>query len=324
MTMEANVKEHVPQDMLAFKAMAGMMAGEMKRVVVGKDELIFDLFVALLSKGNILLEGVPGVAKTTIARAFAQATGLDFKRIQFMPDILPSDVIGALALNPKTRELEIYKGPIFTNILLVDEINRASPKIQSALLEAMEEKQVSIGGITFKLPDPFMVITTQNPIDVIGTYALPEAQIDRFMFKLDVGYPSDEEELEMLKIKNIDAEEIIGQAQAGINVAGMVDVVKSVQVDEKILTYIRDVVSASRKHDKLLLGASPRASIALLRGSKAVAALNGRDFVISDDVQYLAPRVLNHRLIVKPEHEQEHVTPETIIKELLDSTKIIA
>jgi len=235
---------------------------------------------------------------------------------------MPSDITGGSIFNQKTMEFEVHKGPIFTNLLLVDEVNRASPKVQSSLLEAMEEKQVSIDGITYPLPEPFMVIATENPIDVVGTFPLPESQVDRFMFKLGVEYPSNDEEFALLKAKSADSgagvEDVLGHEKAGY----MIDTVRQVYVDDKVLEYIRDLVIASRHQEKLLLGASPRASIAFLRASKAVAALNGRGYVIPDDVKYLAPRVLNHRLIMKPEYEQEGMAVNRIVDELLATVKV--
>jgi MoxR-like ATPase len=309
-------------DMISFQTNSSNVLGEVKKVVVGKDDLIEDIFIALLAEGNVLLEGVPGVAKTTIAYAFASAIGLDFKRIQFVPDILPSDVIGGSIYNQKDMSFDIHKGPVFTNILLVDEINRASPKIQSSLLEAMGEKQVSINGVTFQLPHPFMVITTQNPIDIMGTFPLPEAQIDRFMFKLNVDYPTPDEELDMLRSRNRPSMPDVSRVLSPEDVVQMIEVVKCIQADEKVIEYIRDLIIASRRHDKLLLGASPRASLSLLKASKAVAAMNGQDYVIPDDVKYLVPRVLGHRLIVKPEYELENVTPYDVARELLANVKV--
>jgi MoxR-like ATPase len=305
-----------------FRARALRVVESVKKVVIGKDDMIVDLFIAMLAEGNVLLEGVPGVAKTSIAKAFASALGLEFKRIQFVPDILPGDIIGMSIYNQRNGAFETRKGPIFTNILLVDEINRASPKIQSALLEAMEEKQVSIDGTTFKLPSPFMVITTQNPIDIAGTFPLPEAQIDRFMFKLDIGYLSPEDELAMLRVKNGSKVAVEQQVLSREEIKGLIEMVRNIRTDDRVLEYIRDLVVASRGHEKLLLGGSPRASIALLKASKALAAINGRDYVIPDDVKYLVPRVLSHRLIVKPELELENTTPADVINDLLHAVDV--
>ncbi len=316
------IKTSQRMDMGLFQSQALQVVESVKQVIVGKEDLITDLLIAMLAEGNVLLEGVPGVAKTSIAKAFASALGLEFKRIQFVPDILPGDIIGMSIFNQRTGAFETRKGPIFTNILLVDEINRASPKIQSALLEAMEEKQVSIDGTTFPLPSPFMVITTQNPIDIAGTFPLPEAQIDRFMFKLDVGYLSPEDELQMLRARNErskpPAPKVLGRAE----ITRLIEMTGQVRTDDSVLEYIRDLIVASRTHEKLLLGGSPRASIALLKASKALAAIEGRDYVILDDVKYLVPRVLAHRLIVKPELELENTTPADVITDLLNDVKV--
>ncbi|CAJ36752.1 predicted methanol dehydrogenase regulator MoxR-like ATPase [Methanocella arvoryzae MRE50] len=309
-------------DMSAFTVLASQITGEIKKAIVGKDDLITDMLIALLSEGNVMLDGVPGLAKTTIAKAFASTLDLGFARMQFVPDILPSDVTGSYVFSQKDSSFVLNRGPVFTNLLLVDEVNRASPKTQSALLEAMEEKQVTIEGSTFPLPRPFMVITTQNPIDVVGTFPLPEAQIDRFMFKLKVDYPTADEELEILKMKERGEHGEVARLLALDDVVSMINLVKRVYVDEKVLMYIRDLIMASRSHEKLLLGGSPRASIALLRASRAVAAIRGREYVIPDDVKYLAPRVLNHRLIVKPEYEFEEVSPADIVQELLNTVKV--
>lgn len=322
--MAVEVKARAAPDIKDFGSMVTGVIDQTRRVIIGKEPLIYDIFTALLAGGNIVLEGVPGVAKTTIAKVFATATGLDFKRIQFVPDIMPSDITGASMFNQKSLEFDVHKGPVFTNILLVDEINRASPKIQSSLLEAMEEKQVSIDGITYRLPEPFMVIATENPIDIIGTFPLPEAQIDRFMFKLDIRYPTYDEEFDLLKSKNSGPTRSVEKVLGRENITAMIDCVNRVYIDDKVLEYIRDLVITSRQHDKLLLGASPRASISLLKASKAVAALNGRGYVIPDDVKYLAPKVLNHRLILKPEYEQEGATVNDIIEELLTKVKVPA
>ena len=320
--MEIKTLEQDIVDMSAFTALASQITGEIKKAIVGKDDLITDMLIALLSEGNVMLDGVPGLAKTTIAKTFASTLDLEFTRMQFVPDILPSDVTGSYVFSQKDSSLVLNKGPVFTNLLLVDEVNRASPKTQSALLEAMEEKQVTIEGSTFPLPRPFMVITTQNPIDVVGTFPLPEAQIDRFMFKLKVDYPTFEEELEILKMKESGEQGEVTKLLALDDVVSMINLVKRVYVDEKVLVYIRDLIMASRDHEKLLLGGSPRASIALLKASRAVAAIRGREYVIPDDVKYLAPKVLNHRLIVKPEYEFEDVSAASIVQELLNTVKV--
>jgi MoxR-like ATPase len=317
-----DIKTRQRMDMGLFQSQALQIVESVRKVIVGKEDLIRDLLIAMLAEGNVLLEGVPGVAKTSIAKAFASSVGLEFKRIQFVPDILPGDIIGMSIFNQRTGAFEVRKGPVFTNILLVDEINRASPKIQSALLEAMEEKQASIDGTTFPLPSPFMVITTQNPIDVAGTFPLPEAQIDRFMFKLDVGYLSPDDELQMLRIRNENLKPPEPKVLAREDIMRLIEMTRRVTTDDSVLQYIRDLIVASRTHEKLLLGGSPRASLALLRASKALAATEGRDYVILDDVKYLVPRVLAHRLIVKPELELENTTPADVITDLLNDVNV--
>ena len=310
------------QDMMVFKDTSVKIIDEIKKAIIGKDELSRDMLIALFSEGNIILDGVPGLAKTSIVKSFASTIDLDFKRIQFVPDLLPSDITGSYVYNQKDASFTLRKGPIFTNLLLVDEVNRASPKTQSSLLEAMEEKQVTIEGTTFTLPHPFMVITTQNPIDIVGTFPLPEAQIDRFMFKLNVEYPGWDDELTMLFLKNEETVTPIDKVLTRDNVVNMVQMVKRVYVDVKVMEYIRAIIMASRSHEKLMLGGSPRASIALMKASKAFAAIEGRDYVVPDDVKLLAPKILNHRLIIKPEYAFDNITPMDIIDELLDSIDV--
>jgi MoxR-like ATPase len=319
--MESETQEDIIGGANATRSNAVKIIDEIHHGIVGKDSLIYNMLIALLAEGNVMLEGLPGVAKTTIAKTFASVMGMEFKRVQFTPDIMPTDVIGACILNQKTMEFEVHQGPVFTNILLVDEINRASPKVQSSLLEAMEEKQVSIEGTSINLPDPFMVITTLNPVDILGTFPLPEAQIDRFMFRLNVDYPTFDEELELLHFKSRGQVPAHGMMTKD-EVSGMISSIRQVYVDEKVLKYIRDLVMATRANKKLILGASPRASISLLKASRAVAALNGRDYVILDDVKYLIPHVMNHRLVIKPEYEPEGVTVNDIVDELMASVKV--
>ena len=307
-----------------FKTKADSVIGEAKKVIVGKDDLLEDLFIVMLAGGSILLEGIPGVAKTTIARTFATVVGLDFKRVQFVPDLMPSDILGANIYRQNDARFEFHRGPIFTNILLVDEINRASPKLQSSLLEAMEESQTTVEGITYDLPSPFMLIATQNPKEVTGVFPLPESQVDRFMFRLNVDYPTSDEELEIIRVKN---DKSLSHARTVLSheeVMSMIDYVDNVHVDEKVMMYIRNIVIASRYHEQIMIGGSPRASISLLHASKAYAALHGRDYVIPQDIKILAPKVLNHRLIVKPEYELEGITALDVIADLLNSVEVPA
>ncbi len=296
---------------------------EVSKVVIGKADLINYLIISLLSEGNILMEGFPGVAKTTIAKTFASVLGCDFKRIQFTPDIMPADITGTYIFNQKTGSFELRKGPVFANIVLVDEINRASPKSQSALLECMEERQVTLEGTTMKVPVPFMVIATQNPIDLEGTYPLPEAQIDRFLFKLDVEYPDEKEELDMLIRKDNGVSSEIKRVTSPEQINRLIVAVKKVYIDEKVMRYIRNLVMDTRKNKELLMGASPRASIALLNASKTIAAISGRSYVIPDDIKYLIPVVLRHRLILAPDSEFSGMTLNEIIQNILNQVEVV-
>ncbi len=278
---------------------------EIAKIIVGKEHIVDRLFIALLVNGHVLLEGVPGVAKTYLARSFADTLGLSFKRVQLTPDLLPSDILGVKVYNYKTMEFEFRPGPIFTNILLADEINRTPPRTQAALLEAMQERQVTVDGETKKLPEPFMVIATQNPIETEGTYPLPEAQLDRFLFRLIAFYPSRNEEIEMLRIKRIkgeviDVEKII---DASTVLQASKTIAEKVRVDDSILEYIVDLVRATREHPSVLLGGSPRAEVMLLYAARAYAAISeGRDYVIPDDVKAVFFDVMNHRIILRPEY----------------------
>ncbi|MBI4258184.1 MAG: AAA family ATPase [Thaumarchaeota archaeon] len=260
--------------------------------------------VALLAEGHVLLEGVPGVAKTLIARAFSKCLGLTFKRIQFTPDMLPSDITGTFVFNPKTRQFDFRRGPVFANMILADEINRATPKTQSALLEAMQERQVTIEGATKILEEPFMVLATQNPLELEGTYPLPEAQLDRFMFRLLVQVSSHTEEVEVLAktMENVEISSVIQVAEASEILAARSIVKSQLEVSKDVLDYIVSIVESTRDdRDRLLLGGSPRASVQLLQASRSLAAVKGRSYVIPDDVKELAFHLLNHRLILNPE-----------------------
>lgn len=283
--------------------LARAVKDELAKVIVGLDEALDALIVSLLTGGHLLLEGVPGLAKTMLAKAFAKTLGVSFRRIQFTSDILPSDILGGFIFNRKTSEFEFRPGPIFANIVLVDEINRAPPRSQSALLEAMQERQVTVEGHTYQLPDPFLVIATQNPIELEGTFPLPEAEVDRFMMRVIVPYPTPEEERKILEMKNVLGDDIPIQAvveKESIN--AVVEEVRNVTVAPDLIKFIVDIASISRGDNRLVIGASPRSEIALLYAAKALAAIRGRRYVIPDDIKKVFFRVLNHRLQPKPEY----------------------
>ncbi len=296
---------------------ATIILDEVGKVIVGKRNILQEILIGLLAKGHILLEGVPGIAKTYMANAFAQAIGCEFKRIQFTPDMLPADIVGTNIYDPNTGEFRLRKGPVFSNLVLADEVNRSPPKTQSALLEAMQEKQVTIEGSTLPLPSPFMVLATQNPIELEGTYPLPEAQVDRFLFKLHVDYPSDAEEVEILRRKHQPEEVDLEPVADPPTLIQMQETTKRVFVEPYIMSYIRDIVVRTRNDPQILIGGSPRASIVLLNTSKVHAALSGRDYVTPDDVKSLALHALNHRLILKPEAELEGTSVYAVIDRIL-------
>ncbi len=295
---------------------------EVSRVIVGKRDIIEYILIALYSGGHVLLEGVPGVAKTLMAKTIARTFNMTYSRIQATPDLLPSDIIGTFVYDPKTGEFRPRKGPIFANIVLFDEINRASPRTQSALLEAMQERQVTIEGVTFRLPEPFMVIATQNPIEMEGTFPLPEAQIDRFLLKVIVDYPTREESFEILRRIHFIEEFRVNPVADASDVLRIRDMLPHVKVSDEVMDYIISIVEETHKHPHVRLGGSPRAAIALYLCSKAKALIEGRDYVIPDDVKYVAYPVLRHRLILKPEAELEGVTPDQVIGEILRSVQV--
>jgi len=295
---------------------------EVSKAVVGKEEVVELLAVALLSNGHVLLEGVPGVAKTTIAKAFTNAIGLSFSRIQLTPDLMPADIIGGVFYDQKTSEFRVRKGPIFANVVLADEINRATPKTQSALLEAMQERQVTIEGSTFNLPEPFLVIATMNPIEYEGVYSLPEAQLDRFMLKIKIGYLDREEELLLLNRKERGEFNSVGKIMAGKEVLSLINEASKVKASEAILNYIYEISLRTRSDERVLLGASPRASEHLLFASKALAFLRGRNYVIPDDVKELAVHILGHRIRVKAEYEIDGLKGEDLVEEVLDEVVV--
>ncbi len=296
----------------------GKVIRNIEKVMIGKREIAELSIVSLLAGGHVLLEDVPGVGKTMMVRALSKSLGTSFKRIQFTPDLLPSDVIGVSVYNPKTLQFEFRPGPIVGNIVLADEINRTSPKTQSALLESMEEGSITVDGDTIHLPKPFFVMATQNPIEYEGTYPLPEAQLDRFLLKIKMGYPTKEEEVEVLR--RAENSLPIEQINAVLTIDQLIELqrqVKEVHVEDNIKEYIVSIAQNTRHHEKVYLGVSPRASIALMRASQAYAFMQGRSYVIPDDVQYLAKFVFGHRIILKPEARYEGVTEEQVINQVI-------
>jgi MoxR-like ATPase len=312
--MDANLLN--PQSLMQAQHIGHAVVEEVSRVFIGNPGLCQSLLISLLSRSHVLLEGVPGVAKTTLAKSFANVLGCDFRRIQFTPDLLPSDITGTYILDQKVGNFVLREGPIFSQIILGDEINRAPPKTQSALLEAMQEAQVTLEGQTRPLPQPFMVLATQNPVEHEGTYPLPEAQLDRFLMKLHVTYPEPAAEKELLRAyaKPRPVPRAVLSPQA---ILELQDMTSRVHVDEEIFDYVLELVLFTRRHRKVALGASPRASLALLNAARARALLSGRDFVLPDDIKALAAHVLAHRLMLIAEAEMEGISHSSIVAEAL-------
>lgn len=310
---------------MSVETLAQSIRTEVGKAISGQDRVIEQALVAILANGHVLLEGVPGVAKTLLVRTLSRTLNLQYGRIQFTPDLMPTDVVGTNVFDPRSGEFNLRKGPVFVNVLLADEINRTPPKTQSALLEAMEERQVTIDGEPHPLPPPFLVFATQNPIDFEGTYPLPEAQQDRFLLKVIVDYPGQAEEIAVLKLhhggfrpQNLEESDI--QSVVSLEeLRQMQETVRSVTVEERVFEYIYAIVSATRKSSDISVGASPRAGIALMNCSKAIAALRGRDFVIPDDVKELALPVLRHRVLLRPEAEVEGLTVDQVVTSVIES-----
>lgn len=317
-------KNRVPLEEL--KESVEQLKKQLSAIIVGQDRFVDLLIAGLLSNGHVLIEGVPGVAKTVTAKLFAKSLETDFSRIQFTPDLMPSDVLGTSVFNMKTSEFEFKEGPIFSNIILIDEINRAPAKTQAALFEVMEERQITIDGKMFTMEAPFMVLATQNPVEQEGTYALPEAQLDRFLFKIDVGYPELKDEITILqnhherkgKLPETNLQAILNPAK----IADLRNQIHEIVVEEKLMGYIAELVNKTRNHPHLYLGASPRASIALMTASKSFAAMNGRDFVIPEDVKNALVPVLAHRLILSPDREMEGMTAANVLEMISQSVEI--
>lgn len=313
-------------DLSELQSVVYAIKNELRKVIVGQKDMLDLLIVGLLSNGHVLIEGVPGVAKTITAKLLSKTIDVGFSRIQFTPDLMPSDILGTSVFNVKTSDFEFKKGPIFSNMILIDEINRAPAKTQAALFEVMEEKQISMDGNTYKMKEPFMVLATQNPIEQEGTYRLPEAQLDRFLFKINVDYPNAEEELNIIinqqALENTTKESKVQTIIKGEKIVEFRALVNRVNIEENLLKYIANIVVNTRTNSFLYLGASPRASIAILSSSKAFAAIQGRDFVTPEDIKLAAIPVLQHRVIVTPEREMEGVTSKKIIEQIIESVEI--
>jgi len=317
---------HQRTDLSALNAAVDAIRSEIKKIIIGQDEMVKLIIAALLADGHVLIEGVPGVAKTLTAKLVAKSISTDFSRIQFTPDLMPSDVLGTPVFNPKEATFDFKKGPIFSNIVLVDEINRAPAKTQSALLEVMEERQASIDGKTFLMASPFMVLATQNPVEQEGTYRLPEAQLDRFLFKIVVPYPSEIEEMAILtqfnQMGNTRALDLITPALTALQVTALRQQIKTQIIEEKLLQFIAKLIHQTRNHKSIYLGASPRASLAIMNASKAIAAMQGRDFVTPEDILSVTAPVLRHRIILSPDKEMEGITEDDVIKQIIQSMDV--
>lgn len=299
---------------------------EIGKVIIGQENMIEHLLVALLSNGHVLIEGVPGVAKTITAKLLAKTISVDFSRIQFTPDLMPSDILGTSVFNVKEADFKFKKGPIFSNFILIDEINRSPAKTQSALFEVMEEQQITMDGVKYQMEEPFLVVATQNPIEHEGTYRLPEAQLDRFLFKIEVGYPNLEQEIEIIKNQHNnrleDKTDVVQTVISGQQLKQYQQLIKEIVVEQNLLEYIAKIIVNTRENQFLYLGASPRASLALLTASKAFSAIRGRDFVTPEDIKEASFAVLRHRIIVSPEREMEGLTADEIIRQILESIEV--
>ena len=313
-------------DLTALNQAVMAIRNEIKKVIVGQDEMVKLIIAALLADGHVLIEGVPGVAKTLTAKLVARSLDIGFSRIQFTPDLMPSDVLGTPVFNPQHGSFDFKKGPVFGNIILIDEINRSPAKTQSALFEIMEERQATVDGKTYPMPSPFMVLATQNPIEHEGTYRLPEAQLDRFLFKILVPYPSEAEEITILsqfhQMGNAPILEMVKPVLNGPQVISLKQQIKTLIIEDKLLQFIAKFIQQTRNHKSIYLGASPRASLAIMNASKAMAAISGRDFVTPEDILEIFSPVLRHRIILAPDKEMEGVTEDEVIKQIVNGMDI--
>lgn len=313
-------------DLTALNDAVHAIRSEIRKIIVGQDEMVKLIIAALLADGHVLIEGVPGVAKTLTAKLVARSVDAGFSRVQFTPDLMPSDVLGTPVYNPRDAVFDFKKGPVFSNIVLVDEINRAPAKTQSALLEIMEERQASVDGKTYLMEAPFMVLATQNPVEQEGTYRLPEAQLDRFLFKIVVPYPNEAEELAILtqfhNMGNRKIDDIVKPVLTGPQINALRRQIKDIVIEEKLLQFIAKLVHQTRNHKSIYLGASPRASLAIMNASKAIAAMQGRDFVTPDDIRQIVTPVLRHRIILAPDKEMEGVTEQEVINQIIHAMDV--
>src|SRR5450432_15018 len=323
------MEEHLFEERTAlqeFRETLQKLKSEIGKVIVGQEQMIELLIAGILADGHVLIEGVPGVAKTLTAKLISRSIDVGFSRIQFTPDLMPGDVIGSSIFNPKEMLFQFRPGPIFSNIVLIDEINRAPAKTQAALFEVMEERQITVDGQTMKMQQPFLVIATQNPIEQEGTYHLPEAQLDRFLFKIKVDYPNEADEITVVSKHHVHGGAMISdEVRPVLNVnviAGLRLLVSKIHVEEKLIRYIVSIVAYTRQNKSIYLGASPRASIGILQASKAIAAMNGRDFVVPEDILNVMPAVLRHRLVLTPEKEMEGGTTDDVIRQIIQSSEI--
>jgi MoxR-like ATPase len=313
-------------DVSQLNESVSQIKSEIAKVLVGQDKMIDLLIAALLAEGHVLIEGVPGVAKTLTAKLLAKCIAVPFSRIQFTPDLMPSDVIGTSVFNPQTASFSFKQGPVFSNVVLIDEINRSPAKTQAALFEVMEERQITYDGTTYKFKEPFMVLATQNPVEHEGTYRLPEAQLDRFLFKIEVKYPTPEEEVKILALTHQGVTAHFADVVSAVLSAEQINefrrTVTAIHVEDKVMKYIADLVYETRNNKSLFLGASPRASVAVLKSSKAIAAMRGRSFVTPDDVAEVLQSVLVHRIILTPEKEMEGSTPSEVIADIIKKVEV--
>ncbi|GAB1446078.1 MoxR family ATPase [Flammeovirgaceae bacterium] len=313
-------------DFTKLSAQVNKIKEEIGKVIVGQEEMIDLLVTALLADGHVLIEGVPGVAKTLTAKLFSRIISVDFSRIQFTPDLMPSDVVGTSVFNMKNSDFEFHPGPIFYIIVLIDEINRAPAKTQAALFEVMEERQVTVDGVTHLMKKPYMILATQNPIEHEGTYRLPEAQLDRFLFKIVVNYPNLEEEINIISKQHLREDAIVLEEVNPIlsveDITSMKTLTRKVHVEEHLIRYIAQIVQETRSNPMLFLGASPRASVAILNGAKAFALIQGRDFISPEDIKKIALPVLRHRIALSPEKEMEGISPDVIVQQIIDKIEV--